>query len=225
MRMFFAYLGNLLNPPDMILKGGDAVEVKKIESDNDDIALKSSYPRRSLHSSNPLITKACRDCELWQEKDIIYAVGCVKHGKLKTLMMVYGENYAASSESYEKLELTLKKRGVHTIRELKFSETREYGRVDKVDPLGRTHLLVKGLWYIANPIRAFSYIYKKDDNADFNFMVLMSEDKYKSFSGSDIKVFEEFVVLNDNLIVSDVNINDTDNPAKLVKAKLIRYSV
>lgn len=28
----FSYLGNQNNPPDMILKGGDAIEVKKIQS-------------------------------------------------------------------------------------------------------------------------------------------------------------------------------------------------
>ena len=37
---YFSYLGNSNNPPDLILKNGDAVEVKKNESLNSAIALK-----------------------------------------------------------------------------------------------------------------------------------------------------------------------------------------
>ena len=32
----FSYLGNNSNPPDAILKNGDAIEIKKIESNNSD---------------------------------------------------------------------------------------------------------------------------------------------------------------------------------------------
>ena len=39
----FSYKGNTSNPPDLMLKGGDAIEVKKIESRNSDLALNSSH--------------------------------------------------------------------------------------------------------------------------------------------------------------------------------------
>lgn len=39
----FSYLGNQNNPPDFILRNGDAIEVKKIESLRASIALNSSY--------------------------------------------------------------------------------------------------------------------------------------------------------------------------------------
>lgn len=74
----YSYLGNQNNPPDLILKNGDAIEIKKIESLNSDIALNSSYPKVKLYSNNPMITKACRECENWQEKDIIYAIGYIQ---------------------------------------------------------------------------------------------------------------------------------------------------
>ncbi len=59
----FSYLGNQNNPPDLILKNGDAIEIKKIESIKNQIALNSSYPKNKLYANSPLITQACRECE------------------------------------------------------------------------------------------------------------------------------------------------------------------
>lgn len=61
----FSYLGNTSNPPDMMLKGGDAIEVKKIESKNSDLALNSSYPKAKLFANNPMLTDACKTAEHW----------------------------------------------------------------------------------------------------------------------------------------------------------------
>lgn len=44
----FSYLGNSNNPPDAILKNGDAIEIKKIENSNSALALNSSYPKNKL---------------------------------------------------------------------------------------------------------------------------------------------------------------------------------
>lgn len=79
----FSYTGNSANPPDLMLKGGDAVEVKKIESPDAAIALNSSYPKHTLKNSSPLISRACREAEDWTEKNIIYAVGVVSGNNLK----------------------------------------------------------------------------------------------------------------------------------------------
>ena len=66
----FSYLGNKTNPPDAILKGGDAIEIKKLASlGTSQLQLNSSYPKNKLHSDNPKICKACRECEEWKEKD------------------------------------------------------------------------------------------------------------------------------------------------------------
>ena len=46
----FSWLGNQNNPPDFMIRKGDAVEVKKIESLNSDLALNSSYPKSKLSS-------------------------------------------------------------------------------------------------------------------------------------------------------------------------------
>jgi len=64
----FSYIGNQNNPPDMIVAGGDAIEVKKIESMGSQIALNSSYPKNKLYADSPMITQDCRECENWREK-------------------------------------------------------------------------------------------------------------------------------------------------------------
>ncbi len=88
----FSYLGNDANPPDVMLKGGDAIEVKKIQSNHATLALNSSYPKHTLLKTNPMLSKACREAEDWREKDIIYAVGVVNNNRVKHLCMVYGRD-------------------------------------------------------------------------------------------------------------------------------------
>jgi NgoPII restriction endonuclease len=81
----FSWSGNANNPPDLILRYGDAIEVKKIQSLNSQIALNSSYPKSKLFANSPLIAFACRQCEEWTEKDLIYAIGVVNKEKLRLL--------------------------------------------------------------------------------------------------------------------------------------------
>ncbi|MDG6249757.1 NgoPII family restriction endonuclease [Methanocalculus sp.] len=221
---FFSYLGTQNHPPDFILKGGDAVEVKKIENINSGLALNSSYPKAKLFSSSSMITSACRECEVWDEKDIIYAVGVVKGNKLSSLCMFYGIDYAASAEIYERIKKTVSA-GISTTTSVEFSETKELGRVNKVDPLGITHLRIRGMWGIENPMKVFKDFYRSDDSKDFNYMALINNEKYKSFSLSDRKLFEKMVKATPDLKFKDIEIKTPDNPAKLKKAKLISFKI
>ena len=86
----FSYIGNDANPPDIMLKNGDAIEVKKIQSNDSALALNSSYPKRKLLNTDSMISNACREAENWKEKDLIYIVGVVKYNKIKNLCMIYG---------------------------------------------------------------------------------------------------------------------------------------
>jgi hypothetical protein len=61
---YFSYLGNPNNPPDLILKNGDAVEVKKNESLNSAIALNSSYPKSKLYADDSRITVDCKNAKI-----------------------------------------------------------------------------------------------------------------------------------------------------------------
>ncbi len=125
----FSYLGNNSNPPDAMLKNGDAIEIKKIESFTSDLALNSSYPKHKLCRDDSMLSTACRNAEEWQEKDIIYAVGVVKNKQLKRLIFVYGNDYCASKECYEAIKKRLKN-GINQIQNLDFKETKELGRLN-----------------------------------------------------------------------------------------------
>lgn len=60
---YLSYLGNPNNPPDFIIRNGDAVEVKKIGRAIGNIALNSSYPKSKLHNDDSRITDSCRKCD------------------------------------------------------------------------------------------------------------------------------------------------------------------
>ena len=218
----FSYLGNNSNPPDAMLKKGDAIEVKKIENNNALLALNSSYPKHKLFANSTMINLHCRVAEDWDEKDIIYAVGVVDNNKLMNLCLVYGLDYCASEDVYTKIKAKIKD-GVEVIPGVEFAETRELGRVNKVDPLGITYLRVRGMWGIENPWTVFKYIYEKDLSKEFNFFAIINEEKYADFSKEDIKEFEDFVNKND-LNMTKVKIKNPNNPAILNVAYLITYS-
>lgn len=216
----FSYLGNANNPPDIILKNGDAIEVKKITSFTADLALNSSYPKAKLFSNSPMITQACRECEEWEEKDIIYIIGIIRSEKIKQLIFIYGIDYAASNEVYDKIKTVISK-GIKEIEGVEFTETKELGKVKKVDPLGITDLRIRGMWHISNPLKVYNYIYKIEETKKLNFVAIINEEKFNSFPEEDkLKVKK----LKDELKIEviETSIKNPDNPAKLKKVKLIK---
>lgn len=218
----FSYAGNQNNPPDIMIKGGDAIEVKKIESYNSTLALNSSYPKDRLYSDNPMITEACKSCEEWSVKDMIYVVGVVDGSTniLKTLAMVYGSDYCADRSVYEKVQSIIKS-GINSIPDVEFGETRELGRVNRVDPLGITSLRVRGMWQIDNPLKVFSSHFTRKEDDDFALIVIINNEKFAQFENTD-KLFE-LAAKNDNLTIQDIEIKDPNNTVKLKPAKLITY--
>jgi len=218
----FSYLGNNSNPPDGMLRKGDAIEIKKIESNNSSLALNSSYPKQKIFSDSPMISSTCRVAESWKEKDLIYCVGVVSEKKLKHLCFVYGLDYAASNETYARIKNTIKV-GVESIPEVEFAETKELGRVNRVDPLGITYLRVRGMWGIENPWTVFNYVYKRDESKDFNFMCIINIDKWNELSNT--RELEFLVDSIEELNIENIRIKNPDNPAQLRDAKLIYFSI
>lgn len=220
----FSYLGNSSNPPDAMLRRGDAIEVKKIESTSSALALNSSYPKHTLLSSSQMISTACRNAEKWKEKDIIYVVGAIdaNSNDLKRLCMVYGLDYCASEECYSRIKRTIKE-GVESIPDVEFAETNELGRINKVDPLGITYMRIRGMWGIENPWRTFDYIYSLPITDIFSFMCIINDEKWKTLDNRD----ELYALAKccTSLQIRNVRVKDPDNPARLNGAKLITFSV
>src|SRR3989339_1951473 len=217
---YFSYIGNQNNPPDIIIKQGDAIEVKKIESLRSGIALNSSYPKDKLYSDSPMITTACRNCEDWREKDLVYVIGVSNDNKLKALWLVYGNCYSASKEVYERVRDKISK-GVNELQDVEFSETNELGRVNRVDPLGITYLRIRGMWGIENPIKGFDYAITTDQNSNFFVNAILLKEKYLSFPEEDRRSLEGLI--SDNFSISDIRIKSPNNPARLLDAKLLSF--
>jgi hypothetical protein len=220
----YSYQGNKNNPPDLILKNSDAIEIKKLESKNSAIALNSSYPKAKLYANSPMITNACRVCENWEEKDMLYAIGHLPKGteELKSLWLVYGDCFCADKEIYERIKNTISA-GITAIADVEFTQTKELGKVKKVDPLGITDLRIRGMWHIDNPNKTFNYIYQYDESKNFQLICLLKKEKYDSLPTDDKHVLENFN--NDNITIQDIQIKDPNNPIQLIDAKLLVFKV
>ncbi len=218
---YLSYLGNQNNPPDFIIKNGDAVEVKKIGGLIGGIALNSSYPKSKLHSDDIRILQSCRDCDggNWAKKDIIYAVGSMSGPNIKTLWFVYGDCYAADREVYERTFKIVSKK-VNEIDHLEFApETNEIAGIRRVDPLGITYLRVRGMWGIDTPHKVFGSMTDFSNKADFSVFVLMLAEKYKSMPKKDRDEIES----NKSIKIESVEIKSPNNPAEFLKAKLLSF--
>ena len=217
----FSWLGSQNNPPDIMIKGGDAIEVKKTQSANTSLALNSSYPKTDLRYTSPMITKECKECEDWKVKDLIYCVGHTTDTSVKSLWMVYGNSYAAKHETYQRIKTTISD-GIKTIPDVVFADTKELGRVNQVDPLGITNLRIRGMWQIENPRKVFNYLHEPTDK-DFELISIIPTDKYNSFPKESITKIEG--ITKNGFSIENKQIKDPNNPAKLMDCKLIKLCV
>lgn len=218
----YSYEGNQNNPPDLMLKNSDAIEVKKLQSKNSAIALNSSYPKAKLYADSLMITRACKECEAWDVKDIIYAVGYTDDNSLKSLWLVYGDCFCADKETYERIKNTISS-GVNSIADVEFTQTNELGKVKKVDPLGITDLRIRGMWHIDNPNKTFDYVYEYDESKDFQLICLMKKEKYDTLPVEDQRALEN--LNNSSVEVKDIKIKNPNNPIQLIDAKLLVFKV
>lgn len=220
----FSYLGNQNNPPDLIIKRGDAFEVKKIQSFKASLALNNSPPKNELNRKDPRITKHCRkvDGGQWTSKEIFYVIGWVKNRKIKYLYFVQGRCYAADKEIYQRRAIGLKKNieEYFASEGLESTKTRELGRINRMDPLGITNFRIRGMWEIQNPIKVFSYLYSYDKTKDFSLIALMLKSKFDLFPKDDIVSLTE----DNNITLKDVKVKNPNNPAEMIEGKLITLS-
>lgn len=117
----FSYLGNQNNPPDIILRNGDAIETKKVQSGNSDLALNSSFPKAQLFADDLLLKDEARNGENWNVKDIIYIIGYTSDTDIKHLWFVYGDCLAAKKEVYERIKTTIAD-GIKSIPDVEFAK-------------------------------------------------------------------------------------------------------
>ena len=225
----FTYRGNQNNPPDALLRNGDAIEIKKLSSSGSSMPLNSSYPKHTLKSTNPMITKECREAEEWDEKDIIYVVGVVdaKTEMLKRLWMVYGSDYCASSDSYEIVRTKIID-AIKTLPNMQFVKTNELAHLNGIDPLGITYFRARNLWGIATPWKVFEEPFvgamvqhlKQFNAGDFEFVAIISDKKLKTLNNA-ARLTAMALDKSNELSVISVLIRNPDWPNKKISAKMI----
>lgn len=216
----FSYLGNQNNPPDFMLRGGDAVEVKKTEGKSGRISLNSSYPKKVLRSSSSMITERCRKAEDWSVKDNLYVVGeLLPDQALQHLWFFYGDCFAAEESTYESIRTVIQD-GVRNL-ELQLSESKELGRVNRVDPLGVTNLRIRGMWDVAGPRKAFEGLYDEIDSRPSIFAVMRFH-KFMSFQRTSRERLQGLV--DKNVRIEEVKLHHPDNPTALVDAVTVSWT-
>lgn len=218
--LVFSYLGNKNNPPDAMLKGSDAIEIKKLSTiGTSQLQLNSSYPKNKLYADNPKLCSTCRDCEEWQVKDMLYVVGQVSEQELHNIFFIYGDLYCDSRDIYERVEDVIKE-GLNSLDDVEVAETNELGRVNNVDHLGISDLRVRGMWLIKSPFQQFEYLTEDVLKYTFKLVALIPAEKYTTFSNVD--EFESFCKVY-GVSISDEEIPDPKNPANTINSKLIVY--
>lgn len=218
----FSYTGNPNRPPDVMLRGGDAIEIKKMTTLTADIHLNSSYPKHKLSIDSPFISTECRNCEEWTEKDLIYAIGYTPNDELRLLWLIYGDCYAANISTYSDLKHALSE-GISGLPNIEFNETNELARITNVDPLGITNLRVRGMWTIQHPNVIFDNLVTYDRETQFQIICLMRTTKYYNFAEADRIALE--ATNNNNLEISDVSISDPNDPQANIDCKLITFKI
>ena len=217
----FSFQGSKRNPPDLMLKNGAALEIKKIEKKETELQLNSSHPKQTLKSTSPFITKKCKNCEEWDERDFVYVIGHVEKSSLSTLWFIYGGIYAASEDTY----ISLKKDITENIEKnpnIEFPKTKELGRVNQVDPLKITNLRIRGMWLLQAPFKVFDYVFDYDPAKKFRCYALIPNSIYNEFTQESKSRIND---PNTNIFISEVKVNDPDNSENLIDCKLVTFSV
>ena len=148
----FSYEGSKRTPPDLMIKNGDAFEIKKTEVLSTEIQLNSSHPKSKLFKTSTLINNHCKNCETWEEKNFHYIIGHIPKGKnvLSSIWFIDGSVYAADEEVYTNIKDSISD-VLENSNEFDFSETNEIGRINYVDPLKITNLRIRGMWLLQPP--------------------------------------------------------------------------
>lgn len=218
----FSYEGSKNNPPDLMLKNGDALEIKKVESLTAELQLNSSYPKSKLFSKSPLINNHCRECEEWTEKDFIYTIGHIPSNskKLSSLWFVYGSIYSADEDVYLTIKDELTK-NLENNEEFNFSTTNEIGRLNFVDPLKITNLRIRGMWLLQPPYKVFKDFYDYNKEASFQSFAFIPTEKYLSFSIESRNKIEN----STSITIKDIKVQNPNNPVNLIDTKLITFKI
>ena len=218
---FFSYLGNQNNPPDMMLRGGDAIEVKKIERLNNALALNSSYPKEKLFADSPMITDDCRHCEAWQEKDLIYAIGTVENKTyLRHLWLIYGNCFIADATVYERI-IKIVDPDSYFGADIDCKAFDAIGCLGSVDYLNIAKMPIRTKCSIENPTSIFADVHSIENREAFQLSCLLTQEKFNSLPENDRNNI--LSAQSEVFTIFDVEIRNPNHATNLLPAKLLHF--
>lgn len=214
----FSYKGTLNNPPDAMVRGGVAIETKKLGGERTEIQLNSSHPKDVLKITDSRLNAHAKSCEEWTQKDLVYAIGHVRGGHLKRLWLVYGDCISASAETYE-AKWNLISNIISEQSGLTLAPTNELANIRAIDPQDRTKLRVRGMWLLTNPNVLFESLTSSESRTQF--YVLLRETAYQALPEADRLALSspEFKDAQNRIVY----IPDPNNPTLEIEARFIGY--
>lgn len=214
----FSWRGSANHPPDFMIRGGDAFEVK-IQDKIGQIQLNSSPPKRTLKVTDPRIQDGCRTCEDWSEKDFLYFIGKANEEFVEALWLIDGRCIADKASTYDmifdKLALTVTDSGG--------GPGKEIGRFNKVDPLEATSLRIRAMWLLEHPAKVFKSVLLPPENGYFVLNVLVSADKWDSYGAEEVAAVK--TLIGNGLNIQRIEIPDSGSLGQQQKAVHISWKV
>ncbi len=221
----FSYQGSATKPPDLMLRGGDAIEIKKLQTRDSQIQLNSSFPKNKLHADDSRVSAEAKNSEPWIEKDILYVIGNVdsKSKVVRSMWWVYGDCFCANASVYQSVSDKISS-ALTQIEDFDFSPTNEIARINGVDAQRFTDLRIRGMWLLKNPHKIFEEYAPFDKYAEFQLFVLMQEKKWQTFPSVDRDVIEK-LAKSGILEMTSEKVANPDNPAQSLDCRLIKFII
>ncbi|NNU76555.1 NgoPII family restriction endonuclease [Clostridium estertheticum] len=219
-----SYLGGSKNPPDFIIKEGAAVEVKKVESTNE-IQLNSSSPTKTLKYDSDKITKSCKKCEKWTEKDMIYIIANQKKNTkiVESIWIIDAKCYVASKDVYLNVFNYIKD-AIIKLDKIETVQSKEFARVVNIDSLNSTKLRIRPMWTLAHPNTMFNHFIKKDDIKKFRVYSLILKSTFDLYPESDLNELETLIE-NKKVTRFDTHVKDPDDKTKELDVILLKLII
>jgi hypothetical protein len=217
----FSYTGNQNNPPDMMLKGGDAIELFELDSIDGNIVFNSLYPKAKLLANSSKINSFCRSAEDWQEKDLIYAIGTIeKEEYLRHLWLIYGDCFVANATVYERI-IKIVDPSSYSGVEVDCKTLDDIGCLGSVDYLNVTKIPIRSKCIVDNPTNIFSDVHTIENTESFQLSCLITKEKFNSLPESDRKNI--LSAQSEAFTIVDVEIRNPNHSTNFLPAKLLHF--
>lgn len=218
----FSYVSKQSAPPDLIVRGHEAIEIKKQNSMTyAELPLNSSYPRDYIYADSKMLTAECRNCEDgWDKKPLVYVVGNIdkKNTCLDSVWFAVGNCFCADRQVYEHIKKVIEDT-ILANDSLSFNETNELGRVSNIDNLNYSSLRIRGMWNLKHPGKIFGdFIHNKVyDDLKTKYRLVILEEDFNNVS-SDVKVLLMNKIKDGVIEKVHIQINNPNDRNELLNA-------